>query len=93
MNLALPDLVTPFQRHRVDGSTLDSCIDSFQDLVDLDSGDEIKPVLAKRMFIKLAEWKKNGGQVPKDLLLKESSTAVTYIMNSICISNSIRVFI
>eukprot|EP01036_Dinobryon_divergens_P025256 gene25256-33783_t len=76
MNLALPDLVTPFQRHRVDGSTLDSCIDSFQDLVDLDRGDEIKPVLAKRMLIKLTEWKKNGGQVPKDLLLKESSTAV-----------------
>ena len=54
---------------------LNDFIDSFQDLVDLDNV-EIKPVLAKKLFKNLTDWKKNDGKVPRALLSTTDSVGV-----------------
>ena len=74
-NLSLPPLVGPFQRLCVDGNMLNDFIESFQDLVDLDNV-EIKPVLAKKLFKNLTDWKKNDGKVPRALLSTRDSVGV-----------------
>ena len=54
---------------------LNDFIESFQDLVDLDNV-EIKPVLAKKLFKNLTDWKKNDGKVPIALLSTRDSVGV-----------------
>jgi len=54
---------------------LNDFIESFQDLVDLDNV-EIKPVLAKKLFKNLTDWKKNDGKVPIALLSTRDSVGI-----------------
>eukprot|EP01035_Chromulina_nebulosa_P021617 gene21617-27980_t len=67
-SLSLPSFVAPFRSNGVDGNLLNDCVESYQDLVDLDKA-EIKPIFARKYFKELTAWKNDGGRVPMKLLM------------------------
>jgi len=90
-NLVLPCLIGPFQRLCVDGNMLSDCIDSHQDLVDLDSV-EIKPVFAKKLFKALTAWRNDGGRVPRALLSTDTISQTVVKLSSTVSKNHLTHF-
>jgi len=51
-----------------------NCVESVQDLIDLDSEGGIKPVFARKFYHALTAWKHDNGKVPRTLLSTGAQT-------------------
>ena len=75
-SLSITNLVAPFQKHQVDGNLLNECVE-YQDLVDLDK-EVVIPIVARRFFRELSQWKSNNGKVPMKLLLSPQASSSSF---------------
>ena len=60
----------------MDGNLLNECVE-YQDLVDLDK-EVVIPIVARRFFRELSQWKSNNGKVPMKLLLSPQASPSSF---------------